>query len=229
MKMEKEIEKGLKLKSGSKCLDDLLDGGIETGTITQIYGESGTGKTSICLLFAYNTALNGGKVVFVDTEGLSGERVSQIFQDETALRNVFLYDVYDFRQQSSVIKNLSRLCEKEDVKLIVIDSLTSLYRSELEDESRQIKMKRELISQLTFLLGIARKHNLAVLITNQMFTDVKTGENRPLGGPSIDHLSKIIIGIERVNRDRKAVLIKHRSKAEGKSCSFVITDRGIEP
>jgi len=224
-----EAKELMKLPSGSKCIDSLLDGGFETGTITQIFGASGTGKTSICLMLAYNTAKNIGKVAYIDTEGLSAERVKQIFQDTSALKNVFHYDVFDFRQQSVAIKELAKLCNKEDVKLVIVDSFTSLYRSELEDEERQIKMKRELVSQLTFLLGLARKHNLAVVITNQMFTDVKSGEDRPLGGPSIDHLSKIIIGLEKINKQRRAVLVKHRSKAEGTSCIFTITDRGVEP
>ncbi len=221
------MEANKKLGSGS-CLDKLLGGGIDTGTITQIYGESGTGKTSICLMLAYRTALNGGKVVYMDTEGLSGERIEQIFRNQSALDNVFVYDIYDFKQQSSVIKNISKVCEKEEVKLIIVDCFTSLYRSELEDESKQVKMKRELTFQLTYLLGLARKHDLAVVITNQMFTDIKNGLNKPLGGPSIDHLSKIIIGIQRVNKKRKAILMKHRSHAEGESCTFQITDAGIE-
>lgn len=221
------MEANQKLSSGS-CVDELLGGGVDTGTITQIYGESGTGKTSICLMLAYKTALNGGKVVYMDTEGLSGERIEQIFRNQSALENVFVYEIYDFKQQSSVIKNISKVCEKEDVQLIVVDCFTSLYRSELEDESKQVKMKRELTFQLTYLLGLARKHDLAVVITNQMFTDIKNGFNKPLGGPSIDHLSKIIIGIQRVNRKRKAVLMKHRSHAEGNSCLFQITDLGIE-
>jgi DNA repair protein RadB len=219
----------IKLSLGCKCLDGLLNGGVETGTITQIYGVSGAGKTSICLLLAYSTALYFGKVAYIDTEGLSGERVRQIFQNTSALKNVFLYDVFDFKQQGVAIKELAKLCEREAIKLIIVDSFTSLYRSELEDESRQIRMKRELISQLTFLLGLARKHNLAVVITNQMFTDVKSGKDKPLGGPSIDHLSKIIIAIEKINSQRRAMLVKHRSKAEGISCTFTITDKGIEP
>jgi DNA repair protein RadB len=80
-----------------------------------------------------------------------------------------------------------------------------------------------------FLLGLARKFDLVVVITNQVFTDVRTGEDRPLGGPSIDHISKIIIGLEKLNDKRRATLIKHRSKPEGESCEFRITDRGIEP
>ncbi len=219
----------MKLPTGSKCLDSLLDGGIETGTITQIYGASGTGKTSICLMLTYNTAKSGYKVAYVDTEGLSPERVSQIFEDKDVLKNVFVYDVIDFKQQSSAIKELAKLCKDEEVKLIIVDSFTFLYRSELEDVERQIKVKRELIAQLTFLLGLARKFDLAVVITNQVFADVKTGEERPLGGPSIDHISKVIIGLERLNKHRKAVLVKHRSKPEGMSCTFMITNRGIEP
>ncbi len=219
----------MKLPTGSKCLDSLLDGGVETGTITQIYGSSGTGKTSICLMLAYNTAQSGLKVVYIDTEGISPERVSQIFQNKDALKNVFIYDVIDFKQQSSAIKELAKLCKDEEIKLVIVDSFTFLYRSELEDVERQIKIKRELIAQLTFLLGLARKFDLAVVITNQVFTDVKTGEEKPLGGPSIDHISKVIIGLERLNKHRRAVLVKHRSKPEGISCTFMITDRGIEP
>ncbi len=218
----------MKLQSGSKCIDSLLGGGIETGTITQIYGGSGTGKTSICLMFSYNTAKNW-KVAYLDTEGLSGERVKQIFVDESLLNNVFIYEIYDFKQQSVAIKKLSKLCSNENVKLVVVDCFTSLYRSELEYESKQIKIKRELISQLTYLLGLARKHDMAVLITNQMYTDVRNGIDKPLGGPSLDHLTKVVIGLERLNRKRRAVLVKHRWMAEGLSCEFVITDRGIEP
>lgn len=218
-----------KIPSESSCLDTLLNGGLETGTVTQIFGESGTGKTSICLIFAYKTALNVGKVVYIDTEGLSGERIDQIFRDKKALENVIVYDATNFKTQSSIIKNIGKTCEKESVKLIIVDSITSLYRSELDDERKQVKMKRELMSQLTYLLGLARKHEIAVLITNQMFTDVKTGENKPLGGPSIEHLSKTIMGIEKINSERMAKLIKHRSIPEGKSCKFIITDKGIEP
>jgi len=220
----------MKLPTGSKCLDNLLDGGVETGTITQIYGASGTGKTSICLMLSYTTAKSGYRVAYIDTEGLSAERVSQIFEDKDALKKFMVYDVIDFKQQSNAIKDVAKLCkENDDLKLIVVDSFTFLYRSELEDVERQIKVKRELIAQLTLLLGLARKYDLAVVITNQVFTDVKTGEEKPLGGPSIDHISKVIIGLERLDKYRKAVLVKHRSRPEGISCTFIITDRGIEP
>ncbi|WP_457591220.1 DNA repair and recombination protein RadB [Geoglobus sp.] len=218
----------MKLPTGSKCIDELLSGGVETGCVTQVYGESGTGKTSFCLMLSYTTAKNH-RVAYIDTEGLSGERIGQIFQDRDVLKNVFIYEVFDFRQQSTAVKEVSRLVKNEDVRLVVIDSLTALYRSELEDEKRQLRIKRELTSQLTYLLGLARKHDLAVVFTNQMFTDIDSGQIRPLGGPSIDHLSKTILSFEKSGRERIARLIKHRSRPEGIYCSFSITDRGIEP
>ncbi len=216
------------IPSGSKCIDSLLGGGIETGTVTQIYGQSGTGKTTLCLMFAKNAAKDY-KVAYVDTEGLSAERVKQIFGDIKLFSNVYVYEVFEFKEQSVALKEAEKLCKSENIKLIIVDSFTALYRSELEDEERQVKVKRELTSQLTYLLGIARKYDVAVIITNQVYTDVRTGQDKPLGGTSIDHLSKIIIGLERVGNKRIARLIKHRWLKEGKSCEFEITDRGIEP
>ena len=214
--------------TGSKCIDSLLGGGVETGTVTQIYGHSGTGKTTLCLMLAKNAAKDY-KVAYIDTEGLSAERVKQIFGDTSLFSNVFVYEVFQFRQQGVALKEAEKLCRSEKVKLIIVDCFTSLYRSELEDEKKQIKIKRELTSQLTFLLGIARKYDVAVVITNQMFSDVNTGRDRPLGGPSIDHLSKVILALERSDEMRKATLIKHRWMKEGNSCFYRITDRGIEP
>lgn len=216
------------IPSGSNCIDSLLGGGIETGTITQIYGASGTGKTTLCLMFAKNAAKKY-KVAYVDTEGLSGERVKQIFRDVSLFSNVFVQEVFTFRQQASALKDVEKLAKNEEIKLVIVDCFTSLYRSELEDESRQIKVKRELTAQLTYLLGLARKLELAVLITNQMFTDVKTGLDKPLGGTSIDHLSKTILALERLGGIRRATLVKHRYRKEGESCEFQITDEGIVP
>ena len=70
-----------KLQINCKSLDVLLGGGIESGSITEIYGEAGTGKTNFCLQAARECVLNGGKVAFIDSEGVSLERLRQICQD----------------------------------------------------------------------------------------------------------------------------------------------------
>ncbi|MCS7121169.1 MAG: DNA repair and recombination protein RadB [Archaeoglobaceae archaeon] len=213
------------IPTGSTCIDYLIGGGVETSTITQFYGLSGTGKTTICLMIAKSAVKSNFKVAYVDTEGLSIQRVEQIFQDRSLFSNVYVYKVVDFKQQSLAIRDVEKLCN--EVKVVVVDSFTALYRAELENDS--IKAKRELTRQLTFLLGVARKHDVAVVITNQMFTDVESGEDRPLGGTAVEHLSKTIVSLEKHGKKRIARLIKHRWLPEGLSCEFRITDRGIEP
>jgi DNA repair protein RadB len=217
----------IKFPTGVGCIDKLLGGGIERGTITQLYGGPSTGKTNICIQTAIRAAESNHKVVYVDTEGLSPERVKQIGgrNVENILGRIILYEPYDFKQQMTAIKNLKKISQAID--LVIIDSFTGLYRSELEDSEKNIKLRRELTSQLTFLLGLARKNNLGVLITNQVFTDIDKDEERPLGGVGIEHLSKVVIKLVRKNSHREAVLIKHRHKKEGERCQFTIDESGV--
>lgn len=212
------------IPTGSPCIDNLLGGGVETSTITQFYGSSGTGKTTICLMLAKSAVKMNLKVAYIDTEGLSIHRIKQIFEDLDLFSQVYVYKVFDFKQQSVAIREVEKL--EDSIKVVIVDSFTALYRAELEEDS--IKAKRELTRQLTFLLGIARKHDLAIIITNQIFTDVKSGENKPLGGTALEHLSKTIVSLERCNNKRIARLIKHRWLPEGISCEFRITDKGLE-
>jgi len=66
-------------------LDELLEGGVEAGIITEIYGEGGTGKTNICIQAAKSCVEEGKKVIYIDTEGISKERLLQVFKDKKKL------------------------------------------------------------------------------------------------------------------------------------------------
>ena len=66
---------------GCSQFDRLLGGGIEKGSVTLIYGEAGAGKSNVCMQLARNIAINGDKVAYIDTEGLSSERLAQVFKD----------------------------------------------------------------------------------------------------------------------------------------------------
>jgi len=65
----------IRISTGSKELDTLLGGGIETGSITEVFGEFRTGKTQLCHTLAVTTQLQRdmgggeGTVLIVDTEG----------------------------------------------------------------------------------------------------------------------------------------------------------------
>ncbi|KKG35028.1 DNA repair protein RadB [Methanosarcina mazei] len=217
------------LSSGCKPLDELLGGGFERGIVTQVFGAAGTGKTNICIQLAVECVKQGQKVIFIDTEGLSPVRFKQIAGENAKeiARNIIIYEPLSFEEQYSSVREVERIAG-ENVGLVVLDSATSYYRYELEDDETGIKSRRELANQIGFLHALARKHGFAALITNQVYSDVVGGGVRPLGGSSLEHISKTIIRLEKTGEGtRRAVLYKHRSRPEGSSAEFTITAEGI--
>jgi DNA repair protein RadB len=218
-----------RLPTGSKVLDELLGGGFEAGTISQLFGEPASGKTNICLQLAINTLRAGKRVVFIDTEGFSIDRFRQIAgEDAEKLASRFiLFSPTSFEEQYGAIKDTEKLV-KQNVGLIILDSATAFYRLELESKDSML-LKRELANQVTALLGMARKYDIAVVITNQIYMDVDKEELRAVGGNMLEHISKAIVQLSRTGiGTRSAVLKKHRSLAEGQTAEFKITATGVE-
>jgi DNA repair protein RadB len=117
-----------RITTGTEPLDTLLEGGFETSAITTIYGPAATGKTTICMIAAVNRARRGKKVIYVDTENrFSVERMKQIDPDyrETIKKINFLIPK-TFNSQKKVFLNITRLAK--DASLIIVDTMTSLYR-----------------------------------------------------------------------------------------------------
>lgn len=210
----------------------MLGGGFEGGIVTQLYGASGTGKTNICIQLAIETVKSGKKVIFIDTEGFSAERFKQIAGDSAKkiAGDVIIYEPASFEQQYSAITDIEKLMN-EKIGLIILDSAALFYRLALQDDSQEenVALRRELVNQIGILHGMARKYSAAVVITNQVFKDVTTGELCPVGGNALEHLSKTIILLERTGiSKRRATLRKHRSKSEGACCEFMLTEKGVE-
>lgn len=215
--------------TGNQALDDLLGGGLERRTITQIYGEPASGKSTLCLMAAVACLRAGNSVVYIDTEGFSVERFTQIAGESagTLADRLYLFEPLDFSQQGAMIADTEALLKKNGqapVGLLVMDSATALYRTEL-DLGREAL--RKLSHHMIKLLGLAKKYDIPVLITNQIFMDVERDRISGLGGTALEHLSKAIIRLEKRDSVRRAVLRKHRSRPEGLSFDFVITGDGI--
>lgn len=197
--------------------------------MTQVYGVAGSGKTNICIQLAIECVRQGQKVIYIDTEGLSPIRFKQIAGEKAKeiARNVIIYEPLSFEEQYAAVKEIKKIAG-ENIGLVILDSATSFYRFELEDEESGIRSRRELTSQIGFLHALARKHGFVVLITNQVYSDIKLGGVRPLGGTSLEHISKTILQFERIGEGtRSAIMIKHRSRPEGSSCTFRITGDGL--
>jgi len=207
-------------------LDVLLGGGLESGIITRVYGEAGTGKTNLCLQAARECVLSGKKVAYIDTEGVSVERIRQICVDcdyKKILRDILFFTPTSFESQEQMIHDAT---VTKGVGLIIVDTITMFYRLNLEDD-REGGI-RSFTRQVTDLQISAREKDLFVIITEQVYTD-KTGEVKPFTNRDAEHMTKTILRLDRKGiGQREATIIKHRSQPEGKKACFRIGAVGLE-
>ena len=236
-----------KISAGSYELNTFLQGGYETDIITTIYGPGGSGKSNLCVIVATSQARKGNKIIFIDTEGgFSTERLKQIHQGtkeeiKKALQNILLLKPTSFAEQEKAFDQMLKHVKKETISLIIIDSIAMLYRLELgeaitsKDNEQISKVNRKLAKQLRTLNEIARKQNIPVIVTNQVYSvftptiEDQTIERRVsmVGGDLLKYWSKCLIELKGYNNKRKLILKKHRSLPV-KELAFEIIRTGIK-
>ena len=238
----------VKISAGSYDLNKWLFGGYESDIISVVYGAPGTGKTNFCLLAAVSQAKKGNKVIYMDTEGgFSVERVKQLCETvqngsgevdyKKVLGNIFLLKPTNFDEQKKAFEELLKYL-KQEISLIVVDGMTMLYRLDFADarkedeQSKEEKDRREmqkvndeLVRQMRTLAEIARKREIPVIITNQVYRWEET--SKMVGGDIIRYWAKCLIELLNDRGNRKAILRKHRSMPE-KELEFEIKNSGIK-
>ena len=226
------------IPTGCSSVDGLLGGGFERGTVSQLYGPPAAGKTNLALAAAVEAAAAGGTAVYVDTEGLSIDRFEQLLaarvdgdadeiaNAESIASRIVIEEALDFDEQAEAVRDVAEFADRAD--LIVLDSATGFYRLERAGDEHAGDALRQVTRQITHLLSLARKHDLAVVVTNQVFADPDTDRTRPLGGNTLEHWTGTIVRLDRYRGgNRRATLEKHRSKAAGEAVQFRITDDGL--
>lgn len=210
-------------------LHALLDG-IDFSALTNFYGAPGSGKTNVCLLASLECVKNGGRVIYIDTEGgFSTQRMSQLTPDiGQVLGKIQLIEPKDFKEQGDIIRGL----QKKGADLVVLDSAAALYRLEYADPDKEaLPANRELSRQMSILSSIARNKKIPVIVTSHTYKNWETERNEIVGGDSVKYWSKVLVFLERTGKmgERNATVIKHRWIPEGKSVKFVLTQDGIKP
>ncbi|KAF8983088.1 recombinase rad51 [Entomortierella lignicola] len=235
----------LQITTGSAELDKLLGGGIETGAITELFGEFRTGKSQICHMLAVTcqlpTAMNGGegKCLYIDTEGtFRPERLLSISErynltGEEVLDNVAYARAYNTDHQMNLLVQAAAMMSETRFALLVVDSATSLYRTDFsgrgELSARQMHMARFLRN----LQRLADEFGVAVVITNQVVAQVdgmamfSADSKKPIGGNIMAHSSTTRLSLRKARGENRICKVYDSPCLPESEAQFSIGAHGI--
>ncbi len=229
-----------KITTGSKNLDNLLSGGIETQSITEAHGAFGSGKSQLAHQLAVNVQLPkkdgglDGKAIFIDTEQtFRPERIKQMAEalnldQKKVLENIFVARAFNSDHQVLLAEKAEEIIKREAVKLLIVDSLTSSFRADYTGRGTLADRQQKLNRHLHFLQKLANMYNLAVYVTNQVMSrpDVLFGDpTSPIGGHILGHQATFRLYL-RKSKDNKRIarLIDSPSLPEGETIFRVFTE-----
>ena len=232
-----------KIATKCKSIDDLLGGGIETQAITEVYGQFGSGKTQIGFQLAVNVQLAkdagvlGGNALWIDTENtFRPERIVQIakgskLDPEKTLRNVFVSRAFNSEHQMLLVEKAPEMIDENNIKVIIIDSLTSHFRADFIGRGELASRQQKLNKHLHQLQRLADAYNLAIYITNQVMArpDILFGDPTvPIGGHVLAHQATYRCYVRRGRENTRICrLVDSPGLPEGEAV-FRITESGIK-
>jgi DNA repair protein RadA len=236
-------QKALRITTGSKSLDNLLGGGVETQAITESYGQFGSGKTQLAHQLSVNVQLPpekgglGKTAVYIDCEGtFSPNRIVSMakakgLDPQAALKNIFVARAFNAEHQMFIVDKLREQIEEKNIGLIVIDSITSHFRAEYVGRGELAERQQKLNKHLHTLQRLADAFNLAVYITNQVMADpsVIFGDpTRPVGGHVLGHFSTYRIYLRRSKENIRIARLIDAPNLPESEAAFKITEEGIK-
>jgi len=232
-----------RIATGSQELDDVLGGGIETGSVIEFFGEFRTGKTQIMHQLCVNVQLtkerggNEGRALYIDTEGtFRPERIIQMAEaldldHKEVLKNIIFGRAYNSDHQILLIKETANLIKEKNIKLIVVDSLIGHFRSEYIGRGTLATRQQTINSHLHDLLRLCDIYvDLAVVVTNQVQSKPDTFYGNPIratGGNIVAHGSTIRVYLRKGKGEQRiAKVVDAPNLPEGEAI-FSITENGI--
>jgi DNA repair protein RadA len=231
----------IKISTGSAAFDLLMEGGFETGAITECFGEFGSGKTQVGHILAVEMIKSDpeSSVVYVDTENtFRPERIVQLangigLDPDEALSKIIVARAYNTDHQMLLTEKVEGLItdEGKKVKLLVIDSLTAHFRAEFVGRGTLAERQQKLNRHMHTLGKLASSHNMCVYVTNQVMSkpDQFFGDpTQAIGGHIVAHASTFRIYLRKGKKgSRVAKLIDAPSIADGE-CAFIVHEGGLE-
>ncbi|KAL0232139.1 hypothetical protein PCE1_003135 [Barthelona sp. PCE] len=228
------------IETGSKSVDQLLGGGVETGIITEVYGEFRTGKTQLCHSLVVSAAVAGKKVAYIDTEGtFRADRIEEIAiargHDVEYIYDYIVYArAYTHEMQMQILIDIARKMSEGDFQLLIVDSITSLFRVDFQGRGELSERQQKLGAMLSRLMKTAAEFNVAVVMTNQVMADPSGGVmsfgdvKKPIGGHILAHASHCRLYARKGKGENRVIkLIDSPNRPEGEA-AYVICEEGIK-
>lgn len=239
MERQRQIEK---IATGSKSLDELLGGGVETQSITECYGAFSSGKSQLGFQLSVNVQLPrekgglNGCCIFIDTEGtFRPQRITQIAEGrgldaKKVLKNILVARAFNSDHQMLLTEKAKDFIKEKDVRLIVIDSLTAHFRADYTGRGELASRQQKLNRHIHDLQRLAESYNIAVYVTNQVMArpDVMFGDPTiHVGGHVVGHGTGVRLYLRKSKQSmRIARLIDSPSLPEGEAV-FKVTESGV--
>jgi len=214
-------------------LDDLLQGGIQRGEITLLYGEAATGKTTAAIQAAIGTCLKGLKVLFLDCDNsFTQQRFYQIGGNDAQCSSecIMLFFPDTFEEQRALAESLENYATP-NLGLVVIDSISTLYRAAFTGAHSIFDLNRDLTRQLAYLADLTLSRKIACLITSQVHARLKPpgDQMEPVARRALFHFPGTIIRIRNSPNSRVKEFFLERLRGadiEGR-CLAAITESGF--
>src|SRR5215831_2294689 len=190
------------LRSGASGIDRLLGGGLPKHRICLLYGEDATGKTALSMQFALEAARKGPKVFYLDADqSFASNRMSRLADSEAMASQIVLFRPEDFREQGVIMDSFEGLLTKTPT-LLVVDSITGLYRAVEKSNHEFFGRDRELNRQLANLNSLAGRFELWVLMTGQVHSAPSRGDwiVEPVATRTLMHWSDIVVRLRKTPR-----------------------------
>lgn len=232
-----------KLTTGSKEVDKLIGGGVESQSITEVYGRYASGKTQWCFQTAVTVQLPpekgglGGSCLYIDSENsFRPERVEAIAKAQgldvqEVMTNIYVSRAYNSDHQILLAEKAAEMIKDKNIKLLIVDSLTSQFRSEFIGRGTLAERQQKLNKHMRTLAKLAETHNIVVLATNQVMErpDILFGDpTTPIGGNIVGHNAKTRIYLRKSKEDKRiAKLVDSPHLPDGEAV-YRVTENGIE-
>lgn len=243
LEVKKERANVRKITTSSQALDGLLGGGIETRTMTEFFGEFGSGKTQICHQVSVNVQLPpekgglSGKAVYIDTEGtFRWERIeamakAQGIDADSAMSNIYYMRAINTDHQIAIGDDLQELINKDPaIKVVIVDSVTSHFRAEYAGRENLAVRQQKLNKHLHQLVRLAEVYELAVIVTNQVMSrpDMFYGDPTvAVGGHTLYHTPGIRVQVKKSRGNRRIARMVDAPHLPEGEVVFAITEEGI--